>query len=70
MTQITLSELKTHVGKYVALADHEDIYITRNGRRVAKLTAAAPDKVTAATSLFGLLNGPVDLDQARDERLS
>ena len=70
MIQISISELKTHAGKYVELADREAVYITRNGRRVAKLTAAAPDKVTAVKALFGLLPADVDLDRARQERLS
>lgn len=70
MIQISLSELKTHAGKYVELAEREAVYITRNGRRVAKLCAAVPDKVTTAQALFGLLSPDADLDQARAERLS
>ena len=71
MIQISLSELKTNAGKYVEMAESEVIFITRNGRRVAKLTAAAPDKTTAAKALFGLIPASVaDLDQARRERLS
>ena len=69
MIQISLSDLKTNAGKYVELASREVIYITRNGRRVAKLTAATPDKVTAAKALFGLIPADANLDQARQERL-
>lgn len=35
--QVTLPELKTNVGKYVKLAEKHDIYITCNGKQVAKL---------------------------------
>jgi len=70
MIQISISELKAHAGRYVELADREEVYITRNGRRVAKLTAAASDKVTTAKALFGLIPPGADLDSARRERLS
>jgi len=66
---VSLSELKVNPGKYVAIADRQDIYITKNGRRVAKLTNARQDKITSAKALFGILPGDVDLDSARGERL-
>ena len=66
---VSLSELKTNPGKYVALADELDIYITKNGKKVAKLTSARQDKVASAKALFGILPGNIDLDTAREERL-
>ena len=70
MTKETLTELKENTGKYVDLAAQDDIFITRNGRIVARLTAAKPDKVEAARSLFGLLAGAeVDMNKEREERL-
>lgn len=66
---VSLSELKTNPGKYVALADEQDIYITKNGKRVAKLTSAKPDKMASAKALFGILPADVDLNSAREERL-
>lgn len=69
MMQISISELKANAGKYVALADEQDIYITKNGKRVAKITSAKADKVAAAKALFGLLPNDTDLDKAREERL-
>ena len=35
---ITATELKMNLSKYLMLAEKEDIYITRNGKVVAKLT--------------------------------
>ena len=35
---ITIMELKRNLGKYLQLAATEDIYITRNGKVVAKLS--------------------------------
>ena len=67
--QVSLSELKTNPRKYVALADELDIFITKNGKKVAKLTSARPDKVATAKGLFGILPANIDLDAMREERL-
>lgn len=66
---VSLTELKTNPGKYVALADRQDVYITRNGKRVARLTSAKPDKMASARALLGILPTDADLDEAREERL-
>ena len=67
--QVSLSELKVNPGKYVALADELDIFITKNGKKVAKLTSARPDKVASAKALFGILPTSIDHDEMREERL-
>ncbi len=45
---VSLSELKANPGKYVDMADQQCIYITRNGKKVARLTTARPDKLACA----------------------
>lgn len=67
--QVSLSELKANAGKYVAMAEEQDIYITRNGKRVAKITSAKPDKVASAKALFGILPPDADVYAAKLERL-
>jgi prevent-host-death family protein len=66
---VSLSEFKTNPGKYVAMAVRQDIYITRHGKRVARLTSARQDKIASAKALFGILPGDADLYRAREERL-
>lgn len=66
---ITATELKMNLGKYLLLSETEDIYITRNGKVVAKLTNPFQDRVDAAKSLFGILPADVTLEEAREERL-
>lgn len=65
---ITATELKMNLGKYLLLAETEDIFITRNGRIVAKLTSPYEDRIDAAKSLFGVLETSMTLDEAREER--
>ncbi len=67
---ITATELKANLGKYLMLAETEDIYITRNGKIVAKLTNPYQDRVDVAKSLFGILPNDVTLEEAREERLN
>lgn len=68
--QITATEFKNNIGKYLALASKEDIYITKNGKRIAKLTNTKQDKIEMVKSLFGILPADASLEQAREERLS
>jgi prevent-host-death family protein len=71
MTKVSVSELKANAGRYVEVAQDEDVLITKNGKLVAKLVTAKPDKVAAAKALFGAIpNGSdIDLGKAREERL-
>lgn len=69
MTQISLSDLKANTGKYVSMAQTQDIFITRNGKLAARLTSVTPNKVESAKALFGILPNDVDLDREREEKL-
>ena len=66
---ITATELKTNLAKYLTLAETEDIYITRNGKVIAKLSNPYQDRVDIAKSLFGVLPSDVTLEDAKKERL-
>ena len=66
---ITATELKMNLGKYLMLAEKEDVYITKNGKVVAKLTNPFQDRVDMAKSLFGILPSDITLEEAREERL-
>ena len=67
---ITATELKINLGKYLMLAETEDIYITRNGKVVAKLSNPYQDRVDVAKSLFGVISNDMTLEEAREERLN
>ena len=66
---ITATELKENLGKYLQLAATEDVFITRNGRVVAKLTSPYQDLVEAAKSLAGIIPADITLEDAKEERL-
>ena len=67
---VTASKLKTNFGKYLDMLTKEDIFITRNGKTIAKVINS---QVSAVDSLRGMLkNVPsdIELDSLREERLS
>jgi antitoxin (DNA-binding transcriptional repressor) of toxin-antitoxin stability system len=66
---ITATEFKQNLSKYLLMAEHEDIYITRNGKVIAKLTNPNQDRVDLAKSLFGIIPGDMTIEQAHKERL-
>ncbi|MBQ8334195.1 MAG: type II toxin-antitoxin system prevent-host-death family antitoxin [Clostridia bacterium] len=66
---ITATELKMNLSKYLLLAETEDIYITRNGKIVAKLTNPHQERVDLAKSLFGVLSDEISEEDAKKERL-
>ena len=72
VTQISISELKTNTGKYVTMANDQDIFITKNGKIVDKLVTAKVDKKATLDHLLGLFPQglDVDLEQELEERIS
>ena len=46
---VTATEFKTNFGKYLEMIAHEDIFITRNGKTVAKVVN---HQVSAVDSYF------------------
>ena len=66
---VTATELKNNLGKYLMLSASEDVFITKNGKVVAKLTNPHQDRVDTAKSLFGILPQDADLGASKDERL-
>ncbi len=66
---ITATELKNNLSKYLLMASSEDIYITRNGKIVAKLSNPFQDRLDVAESLFGSVPATMTLEEAREERL-
>lgn len=67
---ISATELKTNLSKYLTLSIEEDVYISKNGKLVAKLSNPYEDRIAIAESLHGILaNSDVTLEEARDERI-
>ena len=75
--EITLTELKGNLGKYIQMSEKEDILITKNGKIISRLTepfAKRKDKMEKqriAKELIGSAKGEyMSLDDIRAERLA
>ena len=66
---ITATELKENLSKYLVLSASEDVYVTKNGRVLTKLTNPFQDRVETAKSLFGCIPADLTLEESREERL-
>lgn len=65
---ITATELKNNLGKYLILAATEDIFITKNGKTIAKLTSPYQNKLDTVDALFGSIPDTITLEEARKEQ--
>ena len=67
---ITATELKRNLGKYLQLAAKEDIFITRSGKVIARLSNPQRDRIDSAKSLFGIIPSDVTLAETKEDRLN
>ena len=67
---ITATELKRNLGKYLQLAAKEDIFITRSGKVIARLSNPQRDRIDIAKSLFGIIPSDVTLAETKEDRLN
>ena len=70
MMVVTATEFKTNFGRYLELLRSEDIYITKNGKTVAKMVNP---NVSAVDQISGILEGKLpdeyDAKKLREERM-
>ena len=52
---ISATELKNNLSKYLTIAVDEDVFISKNGKIVAKLSNPYEDRLAMAESLFGII---------------
>lgn len=67
---ITATQLKENLGMYLLMAEKEDIFISKNGRIIAKLTSPYKKKQEILKSLKGCIKSNLTFEELREERLS
>jgi antitoxin (DNA-binding transcriptional repressor) of toxin-antitoxin stability system len=68
---ITATELKSNIGYYLNAVSEDDVFITKNGKVVARLSSPIQDKQAILDSLVGITaHNPVSLEEAKRERLA
>ncbi|MFO7295553.1 MAG: type II toxin-antitoxin system prevent-host-death family antitoxin [Clostridia bacterium] len=70
---INATEFKMRAGKYLKLAEKQEIIITKNGKQVAKLVPINKQGTPNADFLYGLMrnfsNKDISLRRIRKERI-
>lgn len=68
---VTATEFKTNLGKYLEMAIKQDIFITKNGKSIARLTSPTVNKLAVLDSLVGIVSedSAMDEETIRKERL-
>ena len=69
---VTATEFKTNLAKYLEMATSQDIFITKNGKSIARLTSPAVNKLALLDDLVGIVPQETAMDEntIREERLS
>lgn len=69
---VTATEFKNNLGKYLEMAMSQDIFITKNGKSIARLTSPAVNKLALLDDLVGIVPQEKAMDEntIREERLS
>ena len=69
---VTATEFKTNLGKYLEMAMSQDIFITKNGKSIARLTSPAVNKLALLDGLVGIVpkDQAIDENTIQEERLS
>ena len=69
---VTATEFKTNLGKYLEMAMKQDIFITKNGKNIARLTSPTVNKLAVLDSLVGIVpaDSAIDEKTIREERLA
>ena len=69
--EVTATEFKTNFGYFLSLVSEQDIWITKNGKVVARLV---DPNVSAVAAISGILKGKVpetaDRETLTEERIS
>ena len=68
---VTATEFKTNLGKYLEMATKQDIFITKNGKNIARLTSPTVNKLAVLDSLVGIIPEETSTEEIiRKERLA
>ena len=69
---VTATEFKSNLGKYLDMVATQDVYITKNGKNIARLTSPSTNKLAVLDELVGVASQSADMDEdtVRKERLA
>lgn len=67
---VTATQFKANIGHYLDTVTNNDVYISKNGKMVAKLSDPMNDKMSILNALAGIIpNENIDLEEIKMERI-
>jgi len=67
---VTATQFKSNIGHYLDTISEDDVYITKNGKMVAKLSDPRKDRMSILNALVGILpSNHISLEDAKMERI-
>ena len=68
---VTATQFKTNIGHYLdTVGERKEVYITKNGKMVAKLSDPMQDKMSILNALVGIIpKNHISLEDAKMERI-
>lgn len=66
--EVTATEFKKNMGRYLEMSQREDVYISKNGKMISKLTSPYADRRAIVESLVGVLPADFNVQAALDDR--
>lgn len=67
---MTATTLKQNLSYYLERSKEEDVFITKNGKIIAKLSNPYKDKINTAKSLRGCIKLDLSEETVKEERTS
>ena len=67
---VTTGDFKANIDYYLSIIKNEDIIVTKNGKRIARIIPEEDDPVENAKSLFGILPSNISIDEIKTERMN
>lgn len=66
--EVTATDFKKNLGRYLEISRREDVYISKNGKVISRLTSPYADKRAAVEFMTGILPSDFDAQAALDAR--
>ena len=60
LMQVTVTEFRKHISRYLLLSNREDIMLTKRGKPIAVVVGLYRENLKALESIFGILSSDVD----------
>ena len=67
---VSATRFKASIGHYLDNISRDDVYVTKNGKMVAKLSDPTRDKLSILNCLVGIIpKNHISLEEAKEERI-